>query len=88
MSDTPDTETKAPARPAAEILAEIERERAGLVSAFDSLRGELDEALDAGRERVRQAGKKAAKVGPVVAGVVVSAAAAALLLRRRSAKKE
>jgi hypothetical protein len=88
MSDTPDTETKVPARPAGEILADIESERSGLVSAFDSLRGELDEALDVGRQRVTQAGKKAARVGPVVAGVVVSAAAAVLLLRRRSAKEE
>jgi len=88
MSDTPDTEAKAPERRPGEILADIDTERAGLDSSFESLRGELDEALDAGKRRVKQAGRKAAKVGPVVAGIVVSAAAAALLIRRRSAKKE
>ncbi len=88
MSDIPDTEAKAPERRPGEILADIETERAGLDSSFESLRGELDEALDAGKRRVKQAGKKAAKVGPVVAGIVVSAATAALLIRRRSAKKE
>jgi len=88
MSDTPGTETKAPGRPAGEILADIERERSELVGSFESLRSDLDEALDAGRQRVKDAGRKAAVIGPIVAGVVASAAAAALLYHRRSGKRE
>jgi hypothetical protein len=88
MSDTPVTPAKAAARPAAEILADIEKERAALNGSFEALRRDLDEAIDAGRERARAAGKKAAVVVPAVAGVVASVAAAALLLRRRLAKKE
>ena len=57
-------------------------------SSFESLRGDLDEALDAGKQRAKDAGKKAAVIGPIVAGLVASAAAAALLIRRRSAKEK
>jgi hypothetical protein len=88
MSDTPATDATAPERPAGEILADIERERSELSSSFESLRNDLDEALDAGKQRAKDAGKKAAVIGPIVAGVVASAAAAALLYRRRSGKKE
>jgi hypothetical protein len=88
MSDTPATDAKIPARPASEILADIRKEREGLTSSFDTLRSDLDEALDAGRQRSQDAGKKAARIGPIVAGVVASAVAAAVLLRRRSSKKE
>jgi hypothetical protein len=44
--------------------------------------------LDAGKQRAKDAGKKAAVIGPIVAGLVASAAAAALLIRRRSAKEK
>lgn len=88
MSDTPDTTVKAAARPTAEILADIEKERAALNGSFEALRRDLDEAIEAGRERARAAGKKAAVVVPAITGVVASLAAVALLLRRRSAKKE
>ncbi len=86
MSETPDA--KAPARPAAEIIAEIETERAGLDDALTALRGSLDETLDAGVQRVKSAGAKARVVGPVVAGVVVSLFAGRAILRRRAARKK
>jgi hypothetical protein len=88
MSETPGTDAKAPARSAGEILADIERERSELSRSFETLRSDLDESLDAGRQRARDAGKKAAVIGPIAAGVVASAAAALLLLRRRSRKEE
>jgi hypothetical protein len=80
-------ESKAPARPAAEIRADIERERAALQGAFEALRRDLDEAVDAGRQRAADVGRKARVIGPAVAGAVVTVVVAARLLRRRSAKK-
>jgi hypothetical protein len=74
---------KAPERPVAAIRADIERERAALQDSFEALRGELDEAVDAARQRAANAGRKARVVGPVVAGAVASVAATVLLLRRR-----
>jgi hypothetical protein len=83
-SQRPDAKApKAPARPAPEILADIKAERAALSSSFEALRRDLDEALVAGRGRAGAAGKKAAVIAPVVAGLAVSVTAAALLLRRR-----
>ena len=88
MSDTPATDAAAPARPAAEIRADIERERSELSRSFESLRSDLDEAVDAGTQRAKAAGKKAAVIAPIVAGLVASAVAVRLLIRRRSAKEE
>lgn len=88
MSDTPGSRSKAPARPASEILADIERERAALGDSFETLRRDLDEALEAGRQRARDAGSKAVAVAPVVAGLAASAAVAALLIRRRSVRRD
>ncbi len=65
MSDTPTVDVnassegagaeaaKAPTRPVAEIRADMERERAGLERSFAALRGDLDEAVDAGKQRAR-----------------------------------
>ena len=88
MSDTSGTEAKAPARPRSAIIADIEKERSALAGSFESLRGELDEALDAGQKRARDAGRKAAVIGPVVAGVVVAAAVGTRLLTGRSREKD
>ena len=87
MSTDAAPDKKVPARPAAEVRADIERERAALEGAFEALRHDLDETIDAGRRRVTEVGKKAAVIGPAFAGAVAMAAAASLLLRRRSAKK-
>ena len=84
MNEPSGTEAKPRQRSAAEIRADIERERAELAKAFESLRGELDEAVDAGKERADQIARKARVVGPVVAGLVVSGIVARMLLRRRS----
>ena len=86
MSDMPATGAKAPARPAAEIRADIVRERAALTSSFESLRDDLDEALDAAAQRAAGAGRRARVIGPVVAGLVVAAAVARLFFRRRSTR--
>jgi hypothetical protein len=83
MSDAPSAEPKTPARPRAEILADIERERSALAGSFGALRDDLDLALEAGEQRAREAGRKAAAIAPIVAGVVVTAAAATLMYRRR-----
>lgn len=91
MSDTPTADVnasdeasatgtaKAPARPVAEIRADIERERAGLDRSFAALRGDLDEAVDAGRQRAARARRKAVVVIPAAATALV----AALFLRSR-----
>ncbi|MGE5228624.1 MAG: hypothetical protein ACM3MJ_02780 [Deltaproteobacteria bacterium] len=91
MSDTPTADVnapdeasaagaaKAPARPVAEIRADIERERAGLDRSFAALRGDLDEAVDAGRQRAARARRKAVVVVPAAATALV----AALFLRSR-----
>jgi len=70
---------KAPARPVAEIRADIERERAGLDRSFAALRGDLDEAVDAGKQRAARARRKAVVVVPAAATALV----AALFLRSR-----
>jgi len=75
---------KPPPRPVPDIRADIEKERGELSGSFAQLRGELDEAVDAGRQRVRDAGKKAKRVVPIVAGAVVTLVVAGSLLRRRS----
>ncbi|MBN2203937.1 MAG: hypothetical protein JW767_02835 [Thermoleophilia bacterium] len=82
-AETPSAGEKAPPRPAAQIRADIERERTALQGSFETLRGELDEAVDAARQRAVDAARKARVVGPVVAGGVASVAGAVLLLRRR-----
>ena len=91
MSDTPPVDVnasgegagaeavKAPARPVAEIRADIERERAGLDRSFAALRGDLDEAVDAGKQRAARVRRKAVVVVPAAAAALV----AALLLRSR-----
>ncbi len=70
---------KAPARPVAEIRADIERERAGLDRSFAALRGDLDEAVEAGRQRAARTRRKAVVVVPAAAAALV----AGLLLRSR-----
>ena len=86
-TDTSDAEPKAPARPAGEILADIEKERAGLKESFDALGSDVDEAMDAGRQRARKAGKKAAVITPVVAAVILAIVIAILVARRRAGKE-
>ena len=88
MSETVDTGAKRATRPAGEIRADIERERAELNKAFAALRSGLDEAVDQGRERADEVRRKARVVAPIVAGVVVSAAVARMLIRRRSEKED
>jgi hypothetical protein len=86
-TDTSGSEAKAPARPAGEILADIEKERAGLKESFDALGGDVDEAMDAGRQRARKAGKKAAVITPAVAAVILVIVIALLVAKRRAGKK-
>jgi t-SNARE complex subunit (syntaxin) len=83
-TDTSGSETKPPARPVDEILADIEKERAGLTESFDALGGDVDEAIDAGRERARRAGKKAAVIAPAVVAVIVVIVIVLLVARRRA----
>jgi len=95
MSDTSDNAVpaggaspKAPARPAAEVRADIERERVAIAGSFDALRRDLDELLDAQTRRARDAGRKAAAAAPAIAGVVASLAVLRWLFRRRRATDE
>jgi hypothetical protein len=74
------TEQRPPARPVAEVRADIVKERAGLGASFDALRSDLDEAADAGRSRVAELGRKARIVAPAVG----AALAVALFLRSRA----
>ena len=69
-----------------EIRADIEKERAELSRSFDTLRADLDEAVDAGRQRAADTGKKAKIVGPVAAGVVASLVVARMVFKRRARK--
>ena len=86
-TDIPGADAKAPARPAGEILADIEKERAGLTESFDALGSDVDEAMDAGRQRARKVGKKAAVITPAVAAVILVIVIAFLVARRRAGKK-
>ncbi len=81
-------EAKAPVRPVSEIRADIEKERAELSRSFDTLRADLDEAVDAGRRRAADAGRKAKIVGPAVAGVVTTLVVVRMLYKRRSRKEK
>ena len=81
-------EAKPPARPVSEIRADIEKERAELTRSFDTLRADLDEAVDAGRQRAADTGRKAKIVGPAVAGVVTTLVVARMLYKRRVRKRE
>lgn len=83
-TDTSGAEPKPPARPIDEILADIEKERAGLTESFDAIGSGVDEAMEAGRQRARQAGKKAAVITPVVAAVILAIVIALLVAKRRS----
>jgi hypothetical protein len=73
-------------RPVAEIRADIEKERGELAASFTGLRGELDEAVDAGKKRADDMGKKAKRVAPLVAGAVATLVVARAILKRRSRK--
>jgi len=77
------TAAKKPSRPAAAIVADMEKERGALRASFGSLREELGEAVDTGRRRAVETGRKAIVVAPVAAALVASMAAARSLLRRR-----
>jgi hypothetical protein len=79
---------KPPVRPVNEIRADIEKERAELSRSFETLRGDLDEAAAAGKQRAGDAGKKAKIAGPVVAGVVASLVVARMLFKRRAGKEK
>ena len=74
---------KPPARPAPEIRADIIEERAALGASFDALRGDLDEAVDAGKRRVAGAARKAKFAAPAIG----AALALALLLRGRARRR-
>lgn len=86
-TDTSGAGPKAPARPADEILADIEKERAGLKESFDALGSDVDEAMDAGRQRAQRAGKKAAVIAPAVAAVILVIVIALMVARRRAGKQ-
>lgn len=88
MTASDGTEKKTPERPPAEIVADIEKERTALGASLDALRGELDEAIVAGRERVKEIGRKAAVVAPVAGAVVVSVSTVIFVRRRRSGRKD
>ena len=75
---------KPPPRRAPEIRADIEKERGELGDSFAQLRGELDEAVDSGRRRARDVGRKTKKVAPIVAGAVATLVVVGSLVRRRS----
>jgi len=81
------SEAKTPVRPASEILADIERERDELGKSFESLRRDIDEAFDAGRERAERAGRQVAVIAPIAAAVLLVVGVAVLLFRRRPGKK-
>lgn len=83
MSETAGTPAPKPQRPPAEIVAELEKERAGLNDSFAVLRDDLDAAVDAGVERAREVGHKAALVAPIAVALLAAAGAASLLRRRR-----
>jgi hypothetical protein len=73
---------KPPARPSAEVRADIERERAELERSFATLRGDLDDVVDAGRQRAAGVRRRALVVVPAAA----AALAAALFLRGRRSR--
>jgi hypothetical protein len=79
---------KAPARPVSEIRADIEKERAELSGSFETLRSDLDEAVDAGKQRAADTRRKAMIVGPAVAGVIASLVVARAVFKRRSRKEK
>ena len=87
MSETPDAVVKTPSRPAAEIIADIESERVALGASFETLRGDLDELLDAGARRAADAGRKARVIAPIAAGLLVMAGVVRFLLRRRAKQR-
>jgi hypothetical protein len=87
MTETNGDGARRPERPLAEIIADIEKERTALLGSLGSLRSELEEAVDAGRQKAVDAGRRAVAVGPLVAAVVLVLAAATLLLRRRSRRR-
>jgi hypothetical protein len=70
-----------------EIRADIEKERAELSRSFETLRTDLDEAVDAGKRRAADTGKKARIAGPVAAGVVAALVVARAVVKRRSRKE-
>jgi hypothetical protein len=74
---------KPPARPPEEVRADIVKERVALGASFDGLRADLDDAVDAARERVASLGRKARVAAPLVgAGLAL-----ALYLRSRARDK-
>lgn len=87
MSDSTGADEKAPQRSVDEIIADIERERSELDRSFDALRKDLGEALDAGKQKAKDSGKKAVVGGSVIAALVVTAAVTRSWLRRRSARE-
>lgn len=74
-----EAQQKPPARPVAEIRADIFKERAALGASFEELRAELDEAVDAGRDRIAGIGRKAKFIAPAVGASL----AVALYVRSR-----
>ena len=79
---------KPPARPVSEIRADIEKERAELSRSFETLRDDLDEAVDAGKQRAADTGRKAKIAGPVAEGVVASLVVARMVFKRRSRREK
>jgi hypothetical protein len=71
---------KPPARPPAEVRADIVRERAALGASFENLRTDLDDAVDEGRRRVSDLGRRARVIAPAVG----AALAVVLFLRSRA----
>jgi hypothetical protein len=67
-----------------EIRADIERERAEVSRSFETLRDDLDEAVDAGKQRAADTGRKAKIAAPIVGGVLATLIVARLLFKRRA----
>lgn len=92
MNETPDATTRVPveaapsarpprpARPLAEVRADIVEERAALGASFTALRTELDDAVDTGKQRLGELGRRARVVAPLAG----AALAVALFLRSRA----
>jgi len=76
----PKPAAKPPARPVSEVRADLVKERAALGSSLEDLRADLDEAVDEGRRRAAEIGRKARVIAPAAG----AALALALFLRSRA----
>ena len=75
--------TWTPPRSPEEIAKDIAAEREALISAFDTLSGELQQTADAAAEKAKAAGRKALVIVPAVAAGVGALVATVALVRGR-----